>query len=536
MPIKETARQTVTKRLVLDGFIGGLHSPEVFTKTAILETETPSAVNVEFWPIGTITKRHGKQHLHPITGPVQNTAITLVTQWWNPAGANYILAFTCMSGSVSADVWSFTPSAGDGTFVTLLCGCSGMAEWTPSIDDSITFAAFAGSAIFTNGLDPTFTFDGQTIAELAQAPSGVRYLTTYRNTLFAAGGLNPSTSIREASTIRWSNPGDPTVWPVENYMELDADDGDEITGIWVLGTELIVFKESKIYAVSYVGGQFQYYAELRVDGTGCSSYDSIITLGSYCYFYGIDAFYKFDGRILTSISDKIQDLVLNINPASRSRVYSNVYIPKSQLWFLVGYLNSINHNYVFIYDLDRQNWTMFTIEAACLGVYQSVEDLTWNDLTESWDSYSISWGDRVFLTNSDILVTGAYDGIIFSHDSLGVDSDNNVAYIGNWQSKWIDFDEPDYNKRILRMTLLLSKQTAGDLAVGIKKDWEDSVYCNSYTVSMTGTEARDIIERRIDFTLYCRAFQVELKTTEINRPFQVHKIVIEYVPKGRTLV
>jgi hypothetical protein len=55
--------------------------------------------------------------------------------------------------------------------------------------------------------------------------------------------------IATGNTLYWSDIGDPRVWPTQNVIKLDPDDGDQITGLAKLGTNLIVFKRKKIYLI-----------------------------------------------------------------------------------------------------------------------------------------------------------------------------------------------------------------------------------------------------------------------------------------------
>jgi len=533
------------ERYILEGFTDGLHSEGAFSKTQILDTECTCAENIEFWPVGTISKRPGSTYKNSTTQ--LSGAVIALYQWWSAAGANYLIAFTAASAAttpaetISGTIYYIGSQTSQTTCTFTKILSSGELGWNPTTTSVIVVESFGGSAIFTNGVDQMFSWNGVSCSAMTTAPTGAACIRSYKNYLFAGNAESPA-GTRQQSRLYWSDPGDAHTWPASNYLDLDADDGDYIVGMEILGNELIVFKERKIYAVTYVGGIYEFYSEARMSGVGCGAQGSIVPIFSELLFYGIESYYSFNGRDVESLSDKLKDIVTYaIQPSYRTTIRGITYEEKDQIWWLVPIdaTTASGNTHVMVLDYSRDGWTIFTNTAACLGWYNQTSDLTFGDLAAAYSAYNTAWGDRLFLSNAALIAAGSPNGYILDCGTAGVAADLGVSYEGFWRSRWIDFGMPDINKRITRITVYIDKEVETEAAdynlyLYVYKDWDRSTIASSQTVSVYGD--LPVLERRVDFTMSCRAMQLQIGSTLKDQPFTIHKIVIEYSSKGRTLV
>lgn len=72
---------------------------------------------------------------------------------------------------------------------------------------------------------------------------GLRYLVVYKERLYAVPNQDPSLLV-------YSEIGEPTKWPVLNYIQVKPDDGDVITGIVIRGGALFIFKKRSIWILT----------------------------------------------------------------------------------------------------------------------------------------------------------------------------------------------------------------------------------------------------------------------------------------------
>lgn len=548
MPQAQGHERAGIQRYVLNDFSGGLHSPGVVSRFRIADTECTCAQDVDFWPVGAVSKRNGRTCEN--TSTQLSGAVIQIYKWYDANLTGHVLVFTAMSAdSGSAEVNEFIPSAGTESWTRVIS--SGDAhKWDNDQNAPISCMAALGSAFFANGQDgqALMQYGGNgmvSCSAVADAPSGAKSMAFFNGYAFL-GNVEYPTGTRLGSRIYWSDPNDPLTWPKSQWLDLDRDDGEEINGMCVLGNELIVFKPSTIFAVSYIGGSFMFQSELRVNGKGCNAGNSLFPRYTYISFYGSDGFYRFDGRSVERYSDKIRDLIVAFNAEGTERIAVTALESRSQLWHLVP-VNSTTPNRILVYDYDRDNWSVYRADSmSSMSGYIPTSDRVIGEITVPYQDEALSWGDLAQTDTIETIVTGSTDGYIYYNgygtaDASG--SNASVAMTGIWTSRWIDFDMPDINKRVTRLTFMFDNEdtvaaSAHYAHVALYKNWDSETAVATADIPLSAANAEwDIaVERRVDTSFNCRNMAVKVTTDNADEPWTLHQVIIEYIPKGRTFV
>lgn len=129
------------------------------------------------------------------------------------------------------------------------------------------------------------------------------------------GVINQFVLLNDASQqnlLRWSSIGDPTDWPTPGSAtaiarqsgeeELPAELGG-IKGIFGNDQYGIVFQESGIHRVTYVGGDVVFQFDKISDGIGLAFMHAAVQVGGVVYFATRSGFYATDGVNVRSIGD-----------------------------------------------------------------------------------------------------------------------------------------------------------------------------------------------------------------------------------------
>ncbi|RLA76194.1 MAG: hypothetical protein DRG33_08115 [Deltaproteobacteria bacterium] len=526
---------------ILDDFSGGLRYGT--SNKEVKDSEGVVYQNVLSMPGNYLRSRSGmkKKNSSP---PSKGAWINGITEYVDVDGNSYLVVTTCQdtsNGVTTAGIYRWDESTS--SFIDLT---GDTITWSPDAEDLSFFEMFQGYLVIVNGVNRPVVWQS-TWDEVQQfnvnfSITGVDCIPTYvkafKQFLFFANTLEGGEHYM--SRIRWCEPADITSWPSENYMDLDADDGDEIRGIEVLGDLLVVFKTRKIYVVSYAGGELVFEAKLVLDGRGCVSGASITSIYNDLIFLAEDGIYSFDGTGgIEEISAKIKPLILEINPAKRKLVQSAPMEEYDQLWFAVPHLDSERNNKVFVLNYtnpDEECWYVYDIACSTLGFYYRYADLTWGDLTDSIDSYSFSWDDRRALSAASILLTADYNGYLYEQDA-GTSSDDGTVFTSRWQSKYFDYEAPYLNKRLIRIILFCNKGNADDtLKVKVYRDFNETSP-SEYSISLYDSNFvdNDVLERRIDLSEQGRYFKIELCQDELPISWAVYRIIFVYHVKGRTI-
>ena len=526
---------------ILDDFSGGLRYG--FANQTVKITEGVVFENVLSMPHNYLRSRSGYVKKNTGGKPSKGAWINGVSQFWDADGSTHLICTTCEdvnNGVTGAGIFKFNDTSKDFTDLT-----GSTITWDPGPEDLAFFDSFGGYLVMVNGKNYPVVWDGKS-SEVQQfgvnfSITGTncipKYVKAYKQFLFFGHTIEEGTTY--PCRIRWCEPADITQWPENNYIDLDADDGDIITGMELISDYLAVFKERKIFIVGYSGGEQVFEARLVIDGRGCSSGASLTAIYNDLIFLAEDGIYSFDGTVnIEEISAKIKPLILEINPDKRHLVQSAPLEELDQLWFAIPYLSSEKNNRVLVLNYtnpDEECWYVYDIPCSTLGFYYRVGELTWEDMTEEWDSYDFKWDDRMMLAATSLLLSADYEGNLYDHNSGN--NDDGSAFTSRWQSKYIDFGAPYLNKRLKRIILWVGKESEGKtLKVKLYKDY-DELNPSEFTVNLYDSTFpnRNILERRIDMSEQAREFKLELYQDELNACWSVYKIAFIFDVKGRVI-
>jgi hypothetical protein len=163
-----------------------------------------------------------------------------------------------------------------------------------------------------NGTDAKYVTAAGAIGNWTAAtgtfPAGAKYLAYVGNRVWAAGMAAYGSVADPASTLVFSNLGDPRDWPAANVVQFDPNDGEAITAIGEVGSGLLVFKRSKAWLVYDLDTGAN--RPLGV-GVGCMSHRSIQQFPQGTVFLGERNVWITDGSATRSISDSIETTIVD---------------------------------------------------------------------------------------------------------------------------------------------------------------------------------------------------------------------------------
>lgn len=193
------------------------------------------------------------------------------------------------------------------TDVTRLSG-----PYNTDADDIWDFTQWGNDIIATNFTDniQTLTLGGLNFADLGGSPPKARYVATVGNFLVVGNTWDASDGY-QPQRVRWAGIGTTTSWTVSATTQADFQDlrnnGGYIQRI-VGGEYAIIFQESAITRMSYVGAPLIFQMDLIESNRGTIAPASVIKIGNNIAFLDDDGFYVFDGNQSIPISDgKIVD-------------------------------------------------------------------------------------------------------------------------------------------------------------------------------------------------------------------------------------
>lgn len=145
---------------------------------------------------------------------------------------------------------------------------------------------------------------------------------------------------------------DPTLWPKENVIRFDPEDGYEITGIAKCGLYVLVFKPYKTWVIHSAAP----IANRKLSSNiGCVSHRSIVETPQGCYFLTADqGVYLTNGSTLKEMSYNVRPTLLKINAANREKAAAAYF--NNHYYISFPYETSTSNNRTLDYDVVLKSW------------------------------------------------------------------------------------------------------------------------------------------------------------------------------------
>lgn len=209
-------------------FTGGLNTR--FSPILLQENESPSLQNVVLDQNGGISRRDGQSKVNSTALGGGASGVNAVYQFERSGGAKYCISFSSTTGYYSTD------------------GCANNTVFVSTLtrNNDVNCASYGDKHYCVNN-QYNSSFDGTNHVTVTQMPSDVNYIRLYRNRCFVAGkDTNPS-------RLYWSNLGTCDTWTTStDYVDVDAEDGDIITGIGQdLFDRLVIYKKFSTYLLQF---------------------------------------------------------------------------------------------------------------------------------------------------------------------------------------------------------------------------------------------------------------------------------------------
>ena len=368
------------------------------------------------------------------------------------------------------------------------------------------------------GVDGTdsYQYNGTTSASLL-TPSGVftspQYLRVHKNRIWIAQG----------STIYFSDAGQPTSYPVGNFININSNDSQVITGVEVLLDALVVFKTDSIWVITgepLGAGNSTTIGNLNLrqanSSVGCVAYKTIKKVDTVLFFMARSGLYVFQNYASTLISQDVNSTFKSgMNPSAQNLSWA-VYSPV-QKKYLLGYASTSSNtpDSIICYDILVKRYTLWNhtpgnwatnfrftgIDSVLVGdpnigtiynYFQGYADIAgYNGTITASTSTTIQDTSASWTTNQFVdcrVQAGLGSGIVYA-GTITANTANtltisgmsgtppvNVAYtIGGyasyWKSRIFDFGAPEMSKRYKYLNMFVDSESNYSLQVGAALDF-----------------------------------------------------------------
>jgi hypothetical protein len=373
----------------------------------------------------------------------------------NPSATWYTIQTVNTDTSITLTASAGTVTGGTAYTIRQTFAGTAATPWTydvfvnaqPSSTDNI---------YFTNGVDPVVRWDGtsSTVSILNLNGQSIicQTLAVYKNQLLLAnivqsGTIKPTDLLNsDVSSPEVFNSGLAGQFKVSGLT-------DQIVRLARLGDYLVIYLKSDIILANFVGDPLVYTFQTISNGKGLASTRGVALYPSYHEFIGADNLYIFDGSNVRPMSNHVwREVIRTEDPARTSMVFNHLDESRGDyIWsvplttdpgagtitsppvvaFVEHYLETLNEAGFQLLGSTRPH-SKRSFPFTSSGTYARQSTLTWNQLTNAWQTYNFKWNDQFFAASFPLSIVGDVNGSVWvlngSQDANGAGLNSYVTF------------------------------------------------------------------------------------------------------------
>ena len=154
--------------------------------------------------------------------------------------------------------------------------------------------------------------------------------------VFAFGCNDIGSAVQDPLLVRWSDQESAVDWTPATTSQagsLRLSHGSAIQTALQTRQEVLVFTDTAVYSMQYVGGQIVWGATMLGDNVSCVGPNAVSLASGVAYWMGVDKFYKYDGTVQTLKCDLWQHVFSDINLSQAYQVFSSTNEGFNEIWW-----------------------------------------------------------------------------------------------------------------------------------------------------------------------------------------------------------
>lgn len=159
--------------------------------------------------------------------------------------------------------------------------------------------------------------------------------------------------------IRWSDQEDPYTWTpaaTNQAGSLRLSHGSAISTVVQTRQELVVFTDTSIYSLQYVGAPYVWTAQLLGDNVSIVGPNAATVASGRVFWMGVDKFYVYDGRVQTLNCDLRRYVFQDFNNLQSQQVYCSTNEGFNEVWWFYCSGNSTTVDRYVVYNYVENIW------------------------------------------------------------------------------------------------------------------------------------------------------------------------------------
>ena len=223
-----------------------------------------------------------------------------------------------------------------------------------------------GTPVTTSGTQSGLQYISQRGVNLADA--GDADAPLYQNYIMVSdvfrfvmvfGTNNYGETYLDPMLIRWSDQEDPYTWTpaaTNQAGSIRLSHGSEIVTVMQMRQEFVVFTDTGLYSLQYVGAPFVWSAQFLADNVSVVGPNAATVASGRVYWMGVDKFYVYDGRVQTLNCDLRRHIFSNFNRLQNQQVYASTNEGFNEVWWFYCSADSNTADRYVVYNYLENVW------------------------------------------------------------------------------------------------------------------------------------------------------------------------------------
>ena len=222
-----------------------------------------------------------------------------------------------------------------------------------------------GGAIYFWDATAGLTARGVTLASISPATANVPsvqdliLVSDISRFVFAFGCNDLASATKNPMLIRWSDQENATQWTpaaTNQAGSLQLSRGAEIIAAKQARQEVLIWSDSALYALQYVGAPVVWGAQLVGENISIASQNAVAYANGVAFWMGVDKFYMYDGRT-QPLPCNLRKFVFNdFNTAQYRQVFAGTVESYHEIWWFYCSANSSTADRYVVYNYLDNIW------------------------------------------------------------------------------------------------------------------------------------------------------------------------------------
>jgi len=398
--------------------------------------------------------------------------------------------------------------------------------WCEPVGKGQLGASSSDLTIIVNDKDTPVAWDGSTLTDLdaTNMPDAALFVVHHKNRLIFLNTTEGGQ--RYPQRARCTDVGSYNAC-TKDYT-VDADTIDWINGVAFIRGELMVFFERSVWWLRYTGDAQKPFGWIRIAETeGSYAPFSVVNFEDEAIALGPTSWIGCDGISVYPIDSRVPDLILDMNASKTHYAYGLTIDELRQ--YICSYPGQ-GKNYpdkILALNYVDDAFSIYDLAMHCAGYWTESSDLTFDDVSETFDELDISFDERTKSAGYPITLMGDVSGYVrklfdgASDNGSAIASKAKTVRLVPYQNQLAKFGYLD---------IIGDSGSALEVTVKLYKDYKSTAFLTR-TVSMYEA-GKDKTIQRVRVMERGQSFEIEISDNATGNTYAIDAIIPYFKPGG----